>query len=133
MSDQGHLHSRTDLAPGEEAPVEPASGVTGYLVGLGLAVMLTVASFWMVGTDLVWRPAIPIALVALGIAQMGVHLVFFLKITSGPDHLNNSMALAFGVLIVVLLVGGSIWIMSNMSHPVLPAATGAPAAGLAHH
>ncbi len=39
----------------------------------------------------------------LAIAQMGVHLVFFLHITTGPDNTNNVMALAFGVLIVLLL------------------------------
>ena len=46
---------------------------------------------------------------------MGVHLVFFLHITSGPDNTNNIMALAFGVLIVVLLFGGSLWIMSHLN------------------
>ena len=35
---------------------------------------------------------------------MGVHLVFFLHITTGPDNTNNVLALAFGVLIVILVV-----------------------------
>jgi cytochrome o ubiquinol oxidase operon protein cyoD len=30
------------------------------------------------------------------------------------------MALAFGVLIVVLLIGGSLWIMANLDHNMLP-------------
>jgi cytochrome o ubiquinol oxidase operon protein cyoD len=47
---------------------------------------------------------------------MGVHLVFFLHITSGPDNTNNVLALAFGVLIVMLLMIGSIWIMSHLNH-----------------
>ena len=34
----------------------------------------------------------------LAVAQMGVHLVFFLHITTGPDNYNNVLALAFGVL-----------------------------------
>jgi cytochrome o ubiquinol oxidase subunit IV len=33
---------------------------------------------------------------------MGVHVVFFLHITTGPDNTNNVLALAFGVLIVSL-------------------------------
>lgn len=123
-----------DRAPGEEGPssIEPATGVRGYLVDLGLAVLLTAASFWMVGTDLVWRPAIPVALIALGVAQMGVHLVFFLHITSGPDHFNNSMALAFGVLIVVLLIGGTLWIMANMNGNMLPVTPGMPSLPHSH-
>jgi heme/copper-type cytochrome/quinol oxidase subunit 4 len=52
-----------------------------------------------------------VALVVLAIAQMGVHPVFFLHITSGPDNVNNVMALAFGVLIVLPLLTGSLWIM----------------------
>jgi hypothetical protein len=40
----------------------------------------------------------------LAIAQMGVHLVFFLHITTGADNTNNVLALAFGVLIVTLVV-----------------------------
>ena len=49
----------------------------------------------------------------LAIAQMGVHLVFFLHITTGPDNVNNVLALAFGVLIVLLLIVGSLWIMAT--------------------
>ena len=52
----------------------------------------------------------------LAVAQMGVHLVFFLHITTGPDNTNNMLALAFGVLIVMLLIVGSLWIMSNLNH-----------------
>jgi cytochrome o ubiquinol oxidase subunit IV len=51
---------------------------------------------------------------------MGVHLVFFLHITSGPDNVNNLMALAFGLLIVILLVFGSLWIMTHMNHNMIP-------------
>jgi cytochrome o ubiquinol oxidase operon protein cyoD len=110
-----------DTAPGDEQTDESvAQGVLGYLVGLGLAILLTVTSFYVAGTDLVWAPSIPVALVVLAIAQMGVHLVFFLHITTGPDNTNNVMALAFGVLIVFLVIGGSLWIMSNLNHNMVP-------------
>ena len=58
-------------------------------------------------------PSIPVALAVLAIAQMGVHLVFFLHITTGPDNTNNVLALAFGVLIVLLVIAGSLWIMAT--------------------
>ena len=111
-----------DHAPGDE-PVgrhEIAEGVVGYLIGLGLAILLTAVSFFIAGTFLVWRPSIPIALVVLAIAQIGVHLVFFLHITTGPDNTNNVLALAFGVLIVMLVMGGSLWIMANLNYNMLP-------------
>jgi cytochrome o ubiquinol oxidase operon protein cyoD len=94
--------------------------VLGYLVGLGLAILLTATSFLIAGTDLVWTLSIPVALVVLAIAQMGVHLVFFMHITAGPDNTNNVMARSFGVLIVVLVVSGSPWIMANLDHNMMP-------------
>ena len=77
-------------------------------------------SFFVAGTTLVWTPSIPVALVVLAIAQMGVHLVFFLHITTGPDNTNNVMALAFGVLIVLVLMVGTIWVMTTMNHNMMP-------------
>jgi cytochrome o ubiquinol oxidase operon protein cyoD len=46
---------------------------------------------------------------------MGVHLVFFLHITTGPDNTNNVLALAFGVLIVGIVIAGSLWIMYHLN------------------
>ena len=111
-----------DLAPGDERADagDALSGVSGYVVGLGLAVLLTVISFALPTTGLVWAPAFPAALIVFAIAQMGVHLAFFLHITTGPDNTNNVMALAFGVLIVLLVVLGSVWIMGHLNHMIMP-------------
>jgi cytochrome o ubiquinol oxidase operon protein cyoD len=111
-----------DHAPGDEPARgrEIAEGVLGYLIGLGLAILLTAVSFFIAGTFLVWRPSVPVALVVLAIAQIGVHLVFFLHITTGPDNVNNVLALAFGVLIVMLVIVGSLWIMANMNNNMMP-------------
>ena len=124
---QGHaadLHDRHggDTAPGDEPKggSEIVDGVRSYLVGLGLAVLLTCVSFFVAGTSLVWQPSIPVALFVLAVAQMGVHLVFFLHLNTGADAVNNVMALAFGVLIVLLLFAGSLWIMSHLNHNMLP-------------
>jgi cytochrome o ubiquinol oxidase operon protein cyoD len=121
MSDRDEEWGEHDAAPGEER-----SGGSGfkeiqiYLLGLLLAVGLTIASFWIAGSNLVWGPAIPAALLALAVAQIGVHLVFFLHITSGPENTNNTLALAFGVLIVLLVVVGSVWIMGHLNHNMMP-------------
>jgi len=117
--DVQHLDDERDLAPGDEGG-DVRSHVIGYLVGLGLAVLLTATSFFVAGTDLVWQPSIPVAIIVLAIAQMGVHVVFFLHITTGSDNTNNVMALAFGVLIIVLVVGGSLWIMANLNQNMMP-------------
>ena len=71
------------------------------------------------GSSAVWGPGIPAALLALAVAQIGVHLVFFLHITSGPENTNNTLALAFGVLVVLVVVVGSVWIMAHLDHNLM--------------
>lgn len=51
----------------------------------------------------------------LALAQIGVHLVFFLHLGTGADNTNNILALAFGVLIVFLVIAGSIWIVAHLN------------------
>jgi cytochrome o ubiquinol oxidase subunit IV len=119
MSDQ-HLHHPMDLAPGDEEEVRIGPRLLGYVIGFALAILLTVTSFFIAGTNLVWQPSIPVALIVLAIAQMGVHLVFFIHITTDPDNTNNILALAFGLLIVFLVVGGSLWIMANLNQNMPP-------------
>ena len=107
-----------DAAPGDQetGPRAIAVGVRNYLIGLVLAAGLTVGSFWVAsGTSLIYAPGVPMALAALAIAQMGVHLAFFLHITTGPDNTNNALALAFGVLIVGIVIAGSLWIMYHLN------------------
>lgn len=110
------------LAPGEERPnnEDVVQGIRGYLVGLAFASALTIASFTIAKTTLIWPPGIPVALLVLAIAQMGIHLVFFLHISTSPDSTNNILALAFGVLIVGLVLIGSLWIMAHLNHNMTP-------------
>jgi cytochrome o ubiquinol oxidase operon protein cyoD len=107
-----------DAAPGDQEgrPQSVVAGVGRYLIGLVLAGILTVGSFWVAsGTSLIYTPGVPMALAALAIGQMGVHLAFFLHITTGPDNTNNALALAFGVLIVGIVIAGSLWIMLHLN------------------
>jgi cytochrome o ubiquinol oxidase operon protein cyoD len=118
----GHGHD-PDIAPGDIDGIssgDASHGITTYVIGLALATLLTGVSFFIARTTLVWTPSIPVALTVLAVAQMGVHLVFFLHITTGPDNVNNVMALAFGVLIVFLVMAGSLWIMAHMNHNMVP-------------
>jgi cytochrome o ubiquinol oxidase operon protein cyoD len=88
--------------------------VLTYLAGLAFAIFLTLASFWAAGTDLVYGPSVPVLLAALAVAQMGVHVVFFFHISTGPEDANNFLALAFGIFVVALVVFGSMLIMNNL-------------------
>ena len=118
---------RFDRAPGDRPILTDreegtSAGVLVYTIGLALAVILTATSFWVANTSLIWGPGVPIGLMVLAIAQMGIHLVFFLHITTGPDNTNNVLALAFGILIVLLVVVGSTVIMANLNENLMPPA-----------
>lgn len=107
-----------------EAPVDIGSApgvekgglgdVLSYLIGLVLSAILTAAAFYFVQSDWLWPPSIPVALSVLAVSQIGVHLVFFLHLTTGRDNVNNILALTFGTLIVTLVIGGTLWINYNM-------------------
>ena len=109
-----------DHAPGDEPEESAGHWVLNANLGLGFSIILTVTAFVLAGSHLLYGPSIPVALIVLAIAQMGVHLVFFLHVTTGPDNTNNVLALAFGVLVVFLIVAGSIWIMTHLNGNMMP-------------
>ena len=117
--------TRYDSAPGDASALpdveeDAPSGMLVYTIGLVLAVGLTAMSFWVANTSLLWVGGISLGLTVLAIAQMGIHLVFFLHVTTGSDNTNNVMALAFGVLIVALVVVGSLVIMADLNDNMMP-------------
>jgi cytochrome o ubiquinol oxidase operon protein cyoD len=116
----GIMDHREDHSPGDEPLEDSGHWIRNANLGLGFSIILTVAAFLLAGSNLIYGPAIPVALLVLAIAQMGVHLVFFLHITTGPDNTNNVLALAFGVLVVFLIVIGSIWIMDHLHQNMQP-------------
>jgi cytochrome o ubiquinol oxidase subunit IV len=118
MSDRDDIVPPGDTAPGDTGYEHPSfsEDLQTYVLGLLFAGGLTALSFWAASSHYIYLPAIPVALAALAIAQMGVHLVFFLHLTSAPDNTNNALALAFGLLIVSLIFFGSLWIMGHLNH-----------------
>ena len=116
-------HVGEDQVAGGPPPGHASLGaeLRGYLTGLVLAAALTAASFWSLDEHVIYGPGIVMALIVLGLAQVGVHLVYFLHLTTSPDNTNNALALAFGILIVSLIFFGSIWVMYHMNHNMVPA------------
>jgi cytochrome o ubiquinol oxidase operon protein cyoD len=103
----------TESGPG--VAEQASAGFRTYTAGLVFALLLTAASFIVAQTNLLWPPGVSAGLAVLAVAQMGVHLVFFLHIGTDSDHTNHVLALAFGVLIVALVVTGSLWIMDHLN------------------
>ena len=116
----GELDHREDHAPGDQPEESAGHFILNSNLGLLFSIILTAAAFGAARAHIIWGPAIPDALIVLAIAQMGVHLVFFLHVTTGPDNTNNVLALAFGIMVVFLIVAGSVWIMNHLHHNMMP-------------
>ncbi|MCQ4159497.1 cytochrome o ubiquinol oxidase subunit IV [Roseomonas sp. GC11] len=86
----------------------------GYMRGLLWSLVLTILPFMLVMGG--WLPrAVTIPLIlAIGVAQMAVHLVYFLHLRSEPGERWNVVAFVFTAIVVGILVVGSLWIMHNM-------------------
>ncbi len=54
------------------------------------------------------------AFVILALAQLVVQLIFFLHIRAKREQQWNLAALAFAAIVVMILVGGTLWIMYNL-------------------
>jgi cytochrome o ubiquinol oxidase operon protein cyoD len=120
MSDQDVVHHGTHSDPNLHIEDDGSTNPQSYLAGLALAIILTLASFGAAYTHLVWGPGLPILLAVLAIAQMGVHLVFFMHVNATEEGENTALALGFGIFIVFLVVFGSIVIMNNLSNRAMP-------------
>ena len=112
MDIDNRLYDRT---PGVEDHESTAS-VESYTAGLALAILLTIVSFLVSQTNLLWPPGVVPGLIVLALAQIGVHLVFFLHVGIGSDNTNNVLALAFGALVVFLVIAGAIGIMADLNY-----------------
>jgi len=108
---------RTTLGPQQERPGnEIAIATTGF----AFALVLTGAAFAIPSASFIWGPGHYAALFVLAVAQMGVHLVFFFQLSTAPRQINNILALAFGLLIVFLVIAGSLWIMAGLDANMPP-------------
>lgn len=98
----------------------------GYLTGFGLAAILTAIPFWLVMGHVIQDRLLLILLVlGLGALQIVVHIVFFLHLDTRSEGGWNMLAFIFTVVLVVIVLGASIWVMyaenANMM-PMAPAA-----------
>jgi cytochrome o ubiquinol oxidase operon protein cyoD len=84
-----------------------------YLTGFLLAIALTVVPFGLVMSHAAIGTPLIIAVFAL--AQIGVHIVYFLHVNRSEEQRWNLMALVFTAIVVCIILGGSLWIMHNLS------------------
>ena len=85
-----------------------------YLTGFALALILTAIPFALVAFNPLPKPT---TLIIIGVAaaiQVLVHLRYFLHLDLTSTPRENLVAIVFTAILIVLMVGGSFWIMFDL-------------------
>ncbi|MDR4307151.1 cytochrome o ubiquinol oxidase subunit IV [Chelatococcus sambhunathii] len=114
-----HLHA-------EHHPQASGHSRRGYRIGSALAIILTVIPFWLVMSGGLSNPAVTAAIIfALALVQIVVHVVSFLHLDTRSEGGWTLLAFLFTVVIVVVTIGGSIWVMYHLNANMMPMPNGA--------
>ena len=98
---------------------EQSPGIATYLVGFLLALVLTVIPFGLVYLKVLPPATTLIAIAAAALVQVLVHLRFFLHLDFKRTPVENLFALGFAALLIVIMVGGSLWIMYDLHYRMM--------------
>lgn len=85
-----------------------------YVIGYGLALLLTAAAFGLVWLQLLSGRSAFYVVLGLGLAQMLVHFRCFLHIDLRRNSLPDLQLLLFSAMIVALMVGGTLVVLFNL-------------------
>ncbi len=91
-----------------------------YLLGLGLSILLTLTAYFVVVKHVFTGWTLVLAIVALAITQALVQLILFLHLGRELQPRWNLIVFLFMVLVIVIVIGGSLWIMYNLNARVMP-------------
>jgi cytochrome o ubiquinol oxidase subunit IV len=92
----------------------------GYVIGMILSLLLTLASFGAVMTNVVPRSFGLTAIVVLCVAQLIVQLVYFLHIGTARDQRSNTGIFICTAFLIAVVVGLSLWVMHNANVNMMP-------------
>lgn len=92
------------------------TSITPYIVGFVLALALTLFAYGIVVTHLLTGSTLVAAIIGLALVQLLVQLVCFLHLGRKTNDVWHDTAFYFMMLILVIIVGGSLWIMQNMNY-----------------
>ncbi len=85
-----------------------------YIIGFSLSLILTLVAFGLVWFLPLSPQMIAVILLCLALVQLFVQIFFFLHIGAASQW--NKMTLVLALLIVLFVVGGSLWIMAHLKH-----------------
>jgi cytochrome o ubiquinol oxidase operon protein cyoD len=116
-SSSGHAMSPDN----HDAMHEHEGSLRGYLTGFVLAAILTVIPFWLVmGNVIANKQLLILIILILAVVQIFVHIVYFLHLDTRSESGWNMMAFIFTAVLVIIVLGASIWVMYNENMNMMP-------------
>ncbi|GIU01784.1 cytochrome o ubiquinol oxidase subunit IV [Shewanella morhuae] len=88
-----------------------AASIKSYLMGFVLSVILTAIPFWAVMTHHFEKSTTLSLVLVMAIVQIVVHLKYFLHLDFSKEGKINTFSFLFTALIIVMVVGLSVWII----------------------
>ncbi|MCL9782438.1 cytochrome o ubiquinol oxidase subunit IV [Vibrio sp. S4M6] len=94
--------------------------VQGYVKGFIASLILTIIPFYFVATHSLPNDITYVILFGCAIIQVIVHFYYFLHLESkSHDGRWSIISLVFTAVVVLILIGGSIWIMWNLNENMM--------------
>jgi len=91
-----------------------------YLRGFILSLILTAVAFAFALSGTLSTAGSMVMIAALAVAQILVHLRYFLHMNTSSEQRWNLTAFAFTVVMVAVIVGGTLWVMYNANTNMMP-------------
>jgi cytochrome o ubiquinol oxidase operon protein cyoD len=108
-----------EIHPDAHAPTHATR--PGYLIGFGLSVILTAIPFWLVMAGVIASNEVAaFVVVGLAVAQIVVHMIFFLHMDTKSESGWTFMALIFTIVLIVIALSGSLWVMYHLTTNMMP-------------
>lgn len=113
----GHGHGHDGHGHDEHAH----GSFKSYMIGFVLSVILTAIPFWLVMSGVLGsNPLTAFAIMAFAVAQIIVHMIYFLHMNGKSEGGWTMLALVFTIILVVIALAGSLWVMYHLNTNMMP-------------
>ena len=106
---------------GHDGAQIPHASLRDYLIGFGASVVLTAIPFWLVMSGVLpSKAATGFVIMGFAVAQIVVHMIYFLHMNAKSDDGWTTVALVFTLILVVITLAGSLWVMYHLNTNMMP-------------
>lgn len=111
------MHEEPDF---NEITKEWHGSLQSYVIGLGISLFLTGLAYLIAfARHSISREVVVLTLIGLAAFQGVAQVLFFLHVGEELKPRWETMLLFFMVLVLLIIVIGSIWIMTNLNHRLM--------------